>query len=85
MPGGAFISQEDTFAPNGWSSSSSKSHPPALGSQGPGSQKQITDNVNVFKDNQGNVVIPAGQAFVETAPELESMGYLVEGVLGATS
>ena len=34
---------------------------------------------------QGNVVIPAGQAFVETAPELESMGYLVEGVLGATS
>jgi simple sugar transport system substrate-binding protein len=38
-----------------------------------------------LKDNQGNVVIPAGQAFVETAPELESMGYLVEGVLGATS
>ena len=38
-----------------------------------------------LKDNQGNVVIPAGQGFVETAPELESMGYLVEGVVGATT
>ncbi|PWR25970.1 BMP family ABC transporter substrate-binding protein [Zavarzinia aquatilis] len=38
-----------------------------------------------LKDNKGNVVATAGQSFVETAIELESMGYLVEGVLGSTS
>jgi len=36
-----------------------------------------------MKDNKGNVVIPAGKAFPETAVELESMNYLVEGVNGA--
>lgn len=38
-----------------------------------------------LKDNKGNMVVPAGKAYVETAIELESMDYLVEGVLGATS
>jgi basic membrane protein A len=38
-----------------------------------------------LKDNKGNVVATEGQAFVETAIELESMNYLVEGVLGSTS
>jgi len=36
-----------------------------------------------MKDNKGNLVIPAGKAYVETAIELESMNYLVEGVNGA--
>jgi simple sugar transport system substrate-binding protein len=36
-----------------------------------------------LKDNKGNVVIPAGKAYPETAVELESMNYLVEGVNGA--
>ncbi len=38
-----------------------------------------------LKDNAGNAVVPAGTAYVETAIELESMNYLVEGVLGSTS
>ncbi len=38
-----------------------------------------------LKDNKGNMVVPAGKAFVETAVELESQNYLVEGVLGAIS
>jgi basic membrane protein A len=38
-----------------------------------------------LKDNKGNVVATEGQAFVETAIELESMNYLVDGVLGSTS
>lgn len=36
-----------------------------------------------MKDNKGNVVIPAGKAYPETAVELESLNYLVEGVHGA--
>jgi basic membrane protein A len=36
-----------------------------------------------MKDNKGNVVIPAGKSFPETAVELESMNYLVEGINGA--
>jgi len=36
-----------------------------------------------MKDNKGNTVIAAGQAFPETAVELESLNYLVEGVNGA--
>jgi simple sugar transport system substrate-binding protein len=36
-----------------------------------------------LKDNKGNMVIPAGKAYPETAVELESMNYLVEGVNGA--
>lgn len=38
-----------------------------------------------LKDNKGNSVVTAGQAFPETAIELESMNYLVEGVVGSTS
>lgn len=36
-----------------------------------------------LKDNKGNVVVPAGKAYPETAIELESCNYLVEGVAGA--
>ena len=36
-----------------------------------------------MKDNKGNVVIPAGTSFPETAVQLESLNYLVEGVNGA--
>ena len=35
-----------------------------------------------LKDNAGKVVIPAGKEFVQTAIELESMNYLVDGVKG---
>jgi basic membrane protein A and related proteins len=35
-----------------------------------------------LKDNAGNVVISEGNAYVQTAIELESMDYLVEGVIG---
>jgi basic membrane protein A and related proteins len=38
-----------------------------------------------LKDNKGKEVISSGKSFVETAIELESMDYLVEGVLGSTS
>lgn len=38
-----------------------------------------------LKDNKGKEVIAGGKSFVETAIELESMDYLVEGVLGSTS
>ncbi len=38
-----------------------------------------------LKDNKGKEVIPAGKAYVETAIELESMNYLVEGVNGSLS
>lgn len=38
-----------------------------------------------LKNNKGDVVATEGQSFPETAIELESMDYLVEGVIGATS
>jgi basic membrane protein A len=38
-----------------------------------------------LKDNKGNVIATEGQAFEETDVALESMDYLVEGVIGATS
>ena len=38
-----------------------------------------------LKDNKGKEVISGGKSYVETAIELESMDYLVEGVLGSTS
>ena len=38
-----------------------------------------------LKDNKGNIVVPAGAAYPETAIELESMNYLVEGVIGSLS
>ncbi len=37
-----------------------------------------------LKDNTGKVVIPAGQELKQTAPELEAMNWLVEGVIGTT-
>lgn len=36
-----------------------------------------------LKDNKGNIVVPAGKELVETAIELESTNWLVEGVIGA--
>ncbi len=38
-----------------------------------------------LKDNKGNEVIPSGKAYPETAIELESLNYLVEGVNGAVA
>jgi len=38
-----------------------------------------------LKDNKGNPVVAAGAAYSETAIELESMNYLVEGVVGAVA
>jgi len=38
-----------------------------------------------LKDNKGATVIPAGQSYPETAIELESMNYLVEGIKGSIS
>ena len=38
-----------------------------------------------MKDNTGKVIAEAGQQFAETDVALESMDYLVEGVIGATS
>ena len=35
-----------------------------------------------LKDNTGKELIPAGKSFEQTAIELESMDYLVEGVIG---
>jgi simple sugar transport system substrate-binding protein len=37
-----------------------------------------------MKDNTGNVVIPAGKEYIQTDIWLESMGWLVEGVIGST-
>lgn len=36
-----------------------------------------------LKDNKGNLLLAAGTAYPESAIELESMNYLVEGVVGA--
>jgi basic membrane protein A len=38
-----------------------------------------------LKDNKGNVIAAEGDAFVETDVAIESMDYLVEGVIGSTS
>ncbi|MBB93197.1 MAG: BMP family ABC transporter substrate-binding protein [Rhodobacteraceae bacterium] len=38
-----------------------------------------------LNDNKGNVIAAEGEAFVETDIALESMDYLVEGVIGSTS
>ena len=38
-----------------------------------------------LRDNKGAMVVAAGKAYPETAIELESMNYLVEGVVGSTS
>ena len=38
-----------------------------------------------MKDNKGNTVVAAGTSYPEDAIELESMSYLVDGVVGSTS
>ncbi|MGB0697069.1 MAG: BMP family ABC transporter substrate-binding protein [Rhodospirillaceae bacterium] len=38
-----------------------------------------------LSDNKGNVILGAGESFLETDIKLESMDYLVEGVIGSTS
>jgi simple sugar transport system substrate-binding protein len=38
-----------------------------------------------LKDNKGNEVVPAGAAYAETAIQLESTNYLVDGVTGSIS
>ena len=38
-----------------------------------------------INDNKGNVIAPAGKSFAEDDIALESMDYLVEGVIGSTS
>jgi basic membrane protein A len=38
-----------------------------------------------LRDNKGNTVVAAGASHVQTDAKLESMNYLIEGVVGATS
>ena len=38
-----------------------------------------------MKDNKGKEVVPAGKVYPETAIELESMDYLLDGVIGSTA
>lgn len=38
-----------------------------------------------MKDNKGKEVVPAGKVYPEDAIELESMNYLLDGVVGSTS
>ncbi len=49
--------------------------------------KMLAGSFDIFKgplkDNKGNVVLAAGKAYKQTAMELESMNYLVEGVIGS--
>jgi simple sugar transport system substrate-binding protein len=42
-------------------------------------------NKGPLMDNTGAEVVPAGAALVETDIAIESMGYLIEGVIGSTS
>jgi simple sugar transport system substrate-binding protein len=48
----------------------------------------LTGNMAIFKgplqSNTGTVVIPAGEQRMQTDLRLESMDWLVEGVIGAT-
>jgi simple sugar transport system substrate-binding protein len=48
--------------------------------------KMLAGQFDIFsgelKDNTGKVVIPKGKVYQQTAIELESMNYLVEGVVG---
>ena len=49
--------------------------------------KMMAGTFDIFKgplkDNKGNVVLAAGKVQKQTAMELESMNYLVEGVIGS--
>ena len=51
--------------------------------------EMMTGKFSVFKgpikDNKGNVVVTADKSYAEDAIELESMAYLVEGVVGSTA
>jgi basic membrane protein A and related proteins len=51
--------------------------------------EMLNGNFAIFKgalkDNKGNTVVAGGTAHIQTDPVLESMNYLVEGVIGATS
>jgi basic membrane protein A and related proteins len=51
--------------------------------------EMLNGNYAIFKgplkDNRGNTVIAAGTSHIQTDPVLESMNYLIEGVIGATS
>jgi basic membrane protein A len=51
--------------------------------------EMLTGNYTIFKgplkDNKGNGVITPGTAYIQTDPVLESMNYLIEGVVGSTS
>ncbi|OWW00455.1 BMP family ABC transporter substrate-binding protein [Rhizobium sp. R693] len=51
--------------------------------------EMMTGAFSVFKgpikDNKGNVVVTADKSYAEDAIELESMAYLVEGVVGSTA
>jgi len=38
-----------------------------------------------LKDNKGQVAVADGKTYPETAIELESMNYLIDGVIGSTS
>ncbi|HTJ57145.1 MAG TPA: BMP family ABC transporter substrate-binding protein [Devosiaceae bacterium] len=38
-----------------------------------------------MKDNKGKIVVPAGTIYPETAIQLESMDYLLDGIIGSTS
>jgi simple sugar transport system substrate-binding protein len=38
-----------------------------------------------MKDNKGKEIVAGGKAYAEDAIELESMDYLVEGVVGSTA
>ncbi|MDX2270602.1 MAG: BMP family ABC transporter substrate-binding protein [Cyanobacteriota bacterium] len=66
---------------------------PAVGEEGKkaadaAKAKFMDDTMIIYKgelkDNTGKVVIPAGTELPQKAPELESMGWLVAGVLGST-
>jgi simple sugar transport system substrate-binding protein len=38
-----------------------------------------------IKDNKGKQIVDPGKSYAEDAIELESMDYLVEGVVGSTA
>jgi simple sugar transport system substrate-binding protein len=38
-----------------------------------------------LKDNKGNEVVASGKSYAEQDIELESMSYLIEGVVGSTA
>jgi basic membrane protein A and related proteins len=55
------------------------------GDQGRDPEGRLRRDQGAAEGQSGNVIAAEGQAFVETDVALESMGYLVEGVIGSTS